>query len=299
MEPLEQQINELTLNEGVLIKQLADQEIASNQHKTLLKSARKEADTLKAKLSGTVKELEQKTQTCFKQEQEIADLSLKAYNVSSVMEREKEFAIKEMKTKFDMELQEMKLSLVKKQLTVKEKEEQLLRMQSKLQDKSQQAARLNEMSEKVAKLEIDNQKAQLKCRELKIVEKENEKLSEAVKDECKRFQRKYEDLKKKKTLSAAEQNEDVILIKRENLDLKSKLAIQEKTLRAEIDRLLVSKKKTEKKISKMERKVKDTKEKLSSSSEHDEDIESSKVRKLERENRRLLFLHFFRIATAR
>ena len=57
VEPLEQQINEMTLREGVLIKQLADQEIASNQHKTLLESVRKEVDTLKVKLSGTVTEL--------------------------------------------------------------------------------------------------------------------------------------------------------------------------------------------------------------------------------------------------
>ena len=286
VEPLEQQINELTLNEGVLIKQLAEQEIASSQHKTLLESVRKEADTLKVKLSGTVKELEQKTQTCFKQEQEIADLSLKAYNVSGVMEREKEFAIKEMKTKFEMEIQEMKLSLVNKQLAIKEKEEQLLRMQSELQDKSQQSVRLNEMSDKVAKLEIDNQKAQLKCRELKIVDKENNKKSEAVKAEYKRLQRKYEEIKKTRNPSTSEQTEDIVLIKRENLDLKSKLAIQEKTLRAEINRLLISKKKTEKKISKMERKVKNAEEKSSSSSDHGEDINKT-VRKLERENRRL------------
>ena len=294
VEPLEQQINELTLREGVLIKQLADQEITSNQHKTLLESVRKEVDTLKVKLSGTVTELKQKTQTCFKQEQEIADLSLIARNVSGVGEKEKEFAIKEMKTKFEMEFQEMKLSLVNKQLSIKEKEEQLLRMQSDLQ--SQKAELLNKMSDEVARLEIDNQKAQLKCRELKIVEKENAKRSESVKADNKRLQRKYEELKKKKTLSTNEfSTEDIILIRRENLDLKSKLAIQEKTLRAEIDRLFCSKEKTEKKISKMERNMKDAvkgKKLSSSSSDYDEDIENT-VRKLERENKRLFLLHLF------
>ena len=271
----------------MLIKQLADQEIVSNQHKTLLESVRKEADTLKVKLSGTVTELKQKTQTCFKQEQEIADLSLKARNMSGLMKKEKDFAIREIKTKFEMELQETKLSLVNKQLTIKEKEEQLLKMQSELQDKSQQAKRLNEMSDKVAKLEIDNQKAHLECRELKIVEKENAKKSEAVKADNKRLQRKYDELKNKRAHSGTEYStEDVILIKRENLDLKSKLAIQEKTLRAEIDRLLISKKKTEKKISKMERKMKDAEDKISSSSEHEQDTNNT-VRKLERENRRL------------
>ena len=293
VEPLEQQINEMTLREGVLIKQLADQEIASNQHKTLLESVRKEVDTLKVKLSGTVTELKQKTQTCFRQEQEIADLSLRARNVSGVVEKEKEFAIKEMKTKFEMELQEMKLSLVNKQLTIKEKEEQLLRMQFELQDKSQKAELLNKMSDEVARLEIDNQKAQLACRELKIVEKENAKRSESVKADNKRLQRKYEELKKKKTLSTNEYStEDIILIRRENLDLKSKLAIQEKTLRAEIDRLFCSKKKTEKKISKMERKMKDAvegKKLSSSSSDQDEDIENA-MRKLERENKRLFLM---------
>ena len=192
-----------------------------------------------------------------------------------------------------MELQEIKLSLVNKQLTIKEKEEQLLRMQFELQDKSQKAELLNKMSDEVARLEIDNQKAQLACRELKIVEKENAKRSESVKADNKRLQRKYEELKKKKTLSTNEYStEDIILIRRENLDLKSKLAIQEKTLRAEIDRLFCSKKKTEKKISKMERKMKDAvegKKLSSSSSDQDEDIENA-MRKLERENKRLFLM---------
>ena len=288
MEPLEQKINELTHNEGVLIKQLADQEIASNEHKILFESSRKEANTLKVKLSGTKKELEQKTQRCFNQEQEIAELALKAESVSGVMEREKNIAIKEMKSKYEMELQDMKLSLVNKQLTIKEKEAQLLNVKSELQDKNQQAVQLSEMSNKLAKLEMDHQKAKLKCRELKISEKENTKKLEVVEAENQRLQKKYEELKKKKvsSSSSSEQNEEICLIKRENLDLKSKLAIQQKSLRSEIDRLVYSKNKTEKKISKMERKLKDSESKLSSSSS---DVEENNhtVRKLERENRRL------------
>ena len=283
VEPLERKINELVHREGALIKKLTQEEITTNKHKTLLESTRKKAETLKIKLSGTEQELKEKTQTCFKQEQEISDLAQKAASVSGALEKEKSAALKEMSSRYELELQDLKLSLVNKQLTIKDKDDELLTIQSHLQKHEQQVEQLSQMSNKIAKLEIEHQKAELKCRELKISEKENLKKSQSMVINNKRLMKKYEELKKKKDLSSLDE-EMVRLIRRENLELKSKLAIQEKTLRVEINTLAASKKKMEKKLSKVERKMRNAQDKLSCSDEES----NHSIRKLEHQIKRLV-----------
>ena len=280
VEPLEKQINELTLREGQLIKELSDKEITSSQQKMMLYSTRKEMEKIKIQLVGTEHELKEQSQKCFNQEQEIFDLSSKVKMAVQTQEQQMEQALSVMKSKFEMDLQELKLLLVNKEVFIKEKEGELIKLQAAMQEESRKVIQMTEAVSKNEKLDLEYKKMKLKYREVKLSEKEtSQKLADA-KNENKKLSQKYEDLKKKNVSLSAEDKETLRLTRRENLDLKSKLAIQEQTLRHEIQKLKDGKNKSEKKVVKLERKLKDSREKLISSDE-----ENEKYRSLEKENK--------------